>query len=68
LITNIAAWEILKAFTKYLLENMKERGQLADSGVDRIILNYILSKRSVEVWTRINCFNIGIVGRVLSIR
>jgi hypothetical protein len=40
--------------TKYLLEELKEREQLEDSGVDsRIILNYILRKRSVEVWTRI---------------
>jgi hypothetical protein len=52
--------------TKYLLQDLKEREQLADSGVDsRIILKYILRKRSVEVWTRINCFKIGTVGGVL---
>jgi hypothetical protein len=57
----------IESATKCLLEGVKERDQLADSGVDStIILNYILRERCVKVWTRINWFRIATVGGVLA--
>jgi hypothetical protein len=50
----------LEMHTKFLLKNLKGRGYWEDLGVDgNIILEWILEKLGVSVWTRFSWLRIG---------
>jgi hypothetical protein len=50
----------------YYLENLHEREQLEDTGVDkRIILKWMLRKQGGKMWNGLVCLRIGTSGGLL---